>query len=71
LSEPRAIEEFDIRLWFVKTDLEQALDTFRVVEGILQARQEAQPARKRRRDAGVKRATEPLLNSLDEPYRKE
>lgn len=57
------IEEYDIRLWFVKTDIEQAEDTFRVVKGILQARREAQPVkkeRKRRKDAGLSRvAVEP------------
>jgi hypothetical protein len=49
------LEELDIRHWFCAVDLEQALDTFRVVEGILQARQEAQPKRKRRSDAGTKK----------------
>jgi hypothetical protein len=49
------LEEFDIRHWFCSVDLEQAMDTFRVVEGILQARQEAQPKRKKRSDAGQQR----------------
>lgn len=47
-----SIEEYDIRMWFMKVDLEQARDTFRVVEGILQTRVEYQPARKKRSDAG-------------------
>ena len=53
-----ALEEWDVRKWFCAVDLEQAEDTFRVVEGILQARREAQPVvkqRKRRSDAGVSR----------------
>ena len=52
---PREIEEYDIRVWFMKVDLEQARDTFRVVEGILQTRVEYQPARKKRSDAGKPR----------------
>jgi len=32
------IDERDVRLWFMKTDLEQAEDTFRVVEGIIETR---------------------------------
>ncbi len=46
------IDEMDVRLWFMKTELEQAEDTFRVVEGILQTRKEYQPTRKKRSDAG-------------------
>lgn len=55
MSEPREIDEMDIRRWFITEDLEQARDTFRVCEGILEARQEAQPTRKKRADAGTKR----------------
>ena len=51
------LEEYDIRRWFMAVELAQAQDTFRVVEGIIQARSEAQPVRKRRRDAGTKRET--------------
>jgi hypothetical protein len=51
------LEEDDIRRWFMAVPLEQAQDTFRVVEGIIQMRTEAQPARKRRKDAGTKRET--------------
>ena len=49
------IDERDIRLWFMKTDLEQAEDTFRVVEGIIETRKEFQPKRKKRSDAGQQR----------------
>lgn len=54
----RDIDERDVRMFFCKTELVQALDTFRVVEGILQARREAQPPvkqRKKRSDAGQAR----------------
>ena len=53
------LDEWHVRRWFCSIDLEQAEDTFRVVEGILQARREARPAvkqRKRRSDAGVSRS---------------
>lgn len=53
-----SIEEIDIRYWFARVELEQALDTFRVVEGILLARKEAQPKRKTRADKGTKRNDE-------------
>lgn len=46
------IDEREIRLWFMQTDLEQAIDTFRVVEGIIETRKEFQPTRKKRSDAG-------------------
>lgn len=49
------IDERDVRLWFMKTDLAQAEDTFRVVEGILETRKEFQPKRKKRSDAGQSR----------------
>jgi hypothetical protein len=49
------IDERDVRLWFMKTDLEQAEDTFRVVEGIIETRKEFQPKRKKRSDAGQQR----------------
>lgn len=57
------LEEVDIRMWFVRTDLEQALDTYRVVTGILEARREAQPKRKTRSDAGKRKdSQEPLID---------
>lgn len=49
------IDEFQIRLWFMKVDLEQARDTFRVVEGIIQTREQFQPKRKTRSDAVSRR----------------
>lgn len=49
------LEESDIRAWFKAVELDQAQDTFRVVEGILEMRAEAQPKRKRRSDAGTSR----------------
>jgi hypothetical protein len=52
LAQAEDIEEYDIRVWFIKTDLAQAEDTYRVITGILEARREAQPTRKRRKDAG-------------------
>lgn len=49
------IEEMDVRQWFKTVDLDQAQDTFRVVQGILEMRAESQPKRKRRKDAGLAR----------------
>ena len=46
------MDEMDVREWFKTTELEQARDTFRVVEGILEMRG---TGRKRRKDAGTKR----------------
>ena len=46
------LDEMDIRQWFKTVDIEQARDTFRVVEGILEMRG---TGRKRRKDAGAKR----------------
>lgn len=57
------IDEQDIREWFKTVDIEQARDTFRVVEGILEMRG---TGRKRRKDAGRTRAaTAPLYDSPD------
>lgn len=49
------LEEYDIRRWFIQVELEQAMDTFNVVGGILEARSVLQPKRARRKDAGKKR----------------
>ena len=49
------LEEYDIRRWFMAAELEQAIDTFRVVEGIIETRQSMQPKRARRKDAGKPR----------------
>jgi hypothetical protein len=43
------VEEHHVREWFKTVDIEQARDTFRVVEGILEMRG---TGRKRRKDAG-------------------
>jgi hypothetical protein len=51
-SMAQGIEEYEIREWFKTVDLEQARDTFRVVEGILEMRGSQ---RKRRKDAGKPR----------------
>jgi hypothetical protein len=58
------MDERDVRVWFMKTDLEQARDTFRVVEGIIQTREQFQTKRKTRSDAGKKRddGQETLVN---------
>jgi len=62
-----SIEEMDIRQWFMRVDLEQAKDTFRVVEGIIQTRELFQPTRKRRSDAGKPRKDEtPQLTLREE-----
>ena len=55
VAEFERLEEHDVRIWFMKTELEQAEDTFRVVQGIIETRKQFQPKRKRRSDAGVKR----------------
>lgn len=59
------IDERDIRLWFMKTDLVQAEDTFRVVEGIIETRKEFQPKRKKRSDSGESRTTKPATDALN------
>jgi hypothetical protein len=61
-----SIEEYDIRMWFMKVDLAQAQDTFRVVEGILQTREQFQPKRKKRSDAGKSRNESQELIDLKE-----
>lgn len=61
MPDPREIEEYDIRMWFARTDLDQARDTFHVCEGILQARMEAQPRRRERSDKGTTRNKQPSL----------
>jgi hypothetical protein len=54
-------DEFDVRRFFKCAPLEQARDTFRVIEGILEMRGEAKPRRARRSDAGVKRESLPFM----------
>jgi hypothetical protein len=60
------IDEYEIRQWFMTVDLEQARDTFRVVEGILQTREQFQPKRKKRSDAGKSRNESQELIDLKE-----
>jgi hypothetical protein len=55
MADTREIEEYDIRRWFRTVDLVQARDTYRVVEGILETREQFQPKRAKRKDAGNKR----------------
>lgn len=67
MPEDRLVDEYDVRRWFITADLEQALDTFRVVTGILETRSAVQPKRKRRKDAGVSRSKDdnlPLIGNL-------
>ena len=59
-------DEFDIRKWFMTVDLEQAKDTYRVIEGIIQTREEYQPKRKKRSDAGKSRNESQELIDLKE-----
>jgi hypothetical protein len=56
-------DEFNIRTWFKTVDLDQARDTFRVVEGILEMRGSQ---RRRRKDAGKPRndGNQPLIGNL-------
>ena len=49
------LDERDVRMWFMKIELAQAEDTFRVVEGILETRRAFEPKRKKRSDAAVPR----------------
>ncbi len=49
------MDERDVRVWFMKTDLVQAKDTFRVVQGIIETREAFEPKRKKRSDAGQAR----------------
>jgi hypothetical protein len=61
MADNQNLDEYDIRQWFIHTELEQAQDTFRVVEGIMEARSVDQPKRKRRSDAGQKRGEQAPL----------
>lgn len=55
MANDHELDERDVRLWFMKTELAQAEDTFRVIEGILETRRAFEPKRKKRSDAGVPR----------------
>ena len=61
-----SIEEYDIRQWFLGVELEQAVDTYRVVGGIIEARLAAKPTRKRRSDVGMKRKDDQEVINLRE-----
>ena len=50
------LDEYDVRRWFMAADLEQARDTFRVVEGIIEMRMALHPKRKPRSDKGQSRS---------------
>ena len=50
-----AIDEYDIRRWFMTADLRQVADTLNVCRGIVETREQMQPKRVRRRDSGTKR----------------
>lgn len=52
------IDEREIRLWFMKTELAQAVDTLNVCQGIIETRKEFQPTRKKRSDAGKSKQIE-------------
>jgi len=49
------MEEYDIRQWFMRTDLTQAADTLRVCQGIIETREALAPKCKKRSDAGTKK----------------
>lgn len=62
------IDEMDVREWFKHVDLEQARDTFRVVEGILEMRSERSASgRRRRKDAGKPRDPKESLPLIGNP----
>jgi hypothetical protein len=58
------LDEFDIRRWFSVAPLEDAKDTARVIEGIIEGRLAAEPKRKRRSDAGQSRDKDAAANGL-------
>jgi hypothetical protein len=60
------IEEDHIREWFMRVDVEQARDTLKVCEGIVDTRLTMQPKRKRRSDAGQPRNAEQQAIDLRE-----
>jgi|HubBroStandDraft_3_1064219.scaffolds.fasta_scaffold373351_2 hypothetical protein len=62
MADDREIDERDVRIWFMKADLDQAKDTFRVIEGIIQTREEYQPKRKKRSDAGKSRDGQEVID---------
>jgi hypothetical protein len=61
-----ALDEYTVRRWFMQVELEQAEDTARAVQVIIETRRATQPKRKRRKDAGKPRNAEnpPLIGTL-------
>jgi hypothetical protein len=61
-----ALDEYAVRQWFRKVTLDEAIDTHRVVMGIIEARMDFRPQRKRRKDAGRPRddGNMPLIGNL-------
>jgi hypothetical protein len=57
--------EYDIRQWFMHVELQQAEDTMRAAEVIIEMRQAMKPKRKRRSDAGAKRGPERDIKDQD------
>lgn len=51
-SDGAAIDEFDIRQWFMHAELSEAIATHNIVEGILSMRQQQPKKRKQRSDTG-------------------
>jgi len=49
VEEFERLEERDVRMWFIKTELTQAADTANVVQGIIETRRNAQPKQRRRK----------------------
>lgn len=64
-EELRQVDEFDIRRWFSIQGIEDAADTLRVCEGIVEGRQAEAPKRRRRSDAGTKRPAAAAEQTLD------
>lgn len=60
------LDEWQIRRWFMAAPIEEARDTFRVVEGIIETRTEMQPKRQRRSDAGKPRTASDQVLDLRE-----
>lgn len=62
----RTLDEFEVRQYFMTADLTEALTTHAICEGILSARQQ-QPAKRKRRDSGVKRKKDDQQLSIAPP----
>jgi len=60
---PARVSLPNVRQWFLRTELAQAADTLRVVQGIIEARKAASIKRKRRSDAGRTRTEATLFPS--------